>query len=165
MKEKWKIYWVKYRAYVLTVIITALICNDVIAFYNIKSASMEPTLMTGDVVIYNRLAYVTGTPARGDIIAFRREGNTWGKRVIGIAGDVVSFADGDVYVNGSRLDESAYLDASVRTYCNRTFTVPDNCIFVLGDNRMISNDSRFWDKPFVSCDDVVAGYLCTVPIP
>ena len=68
------------------------------------------------------------------------------KRVIGVPGDTVSFSEGFVYINGSKLDEP-YI--SQQTYSSKTFTVPEGCYFMLGDNRGDSKDSREWINPYV----------------
>ena len=83
-----------------------------------------------------------GNPKRGDIISFKNKDKTLIKRVIGVAGDQIEFHDGYVYLNGKKLDESAYLGSYVKTYCAETFLVPKGSVFVLGDNREYSADSR-----------------------
>lgn len=142
------------------VVFTALILNTAVA-----SGSMEPTLRTGDVAIYNRLAYLKHDVSRGDIISFWSDEchALLSKRVIGIAGDEISFKDGYVIINGLVADESDYISDGVETNCTSTFIVPDNCVFVLGDNRENSIDSRFFANPYISCDDIKGKYLGTIP--
>ena len=142
-----------------------LICTYVIFFHIICvgkciSESMEPTVMTGDMTVGNRLAYVIGSPERGDIIEFDHKNNdgvTEGylKRVIGVAGDTITFRDGYVFINGQLAVED-YIDADIETNCTKSFTVPEGCVFVLGDNRENSVDSRMWNEPFVSVDSIVS---------
>ena len=107
------------------------------------------------------MAYVNQEVRRGDIIFFESpEYNaTFGKRVIGLPGDIVEFKDGYVVINGQYVDESAYIDKNVETNCAKTFTVPNGCYFVLGDNRELSNDSRFWLEPFVKQEDIIVRYM------
>lgn len=132
-----------------------------------KSDSMSPYLVTHDFIVGNKLAYKVRTPERGDIVAFRKEENgvekAYCKRVIGLAGDEISFVDGYVFVNGEKLDESEYLDEDVETNCNKTFTVPDDSCFVLGDNRDYSYDSRFWEDPFVPYDTLFERVIFRIP--
>lgn len=131
----------------------------------VASGSMEPTLMTGDVNVYNRLAYVVHDVQRGDVITFWSKENKeyMSKRIIGVAGDHVEFHDGYVFINGLLADESQYLDEDVETNCSKSFDVPDGCVFVLGDNRENSIDSRFFADPYISEDDIIGKYLGSVP--
>ena len=143
-----------------------ILLNFILCISYIASGSMEPTLMTGDCIIENRLAYVIHKPQKGDIISFKNQETkeTMGKRIIGVAGDHIEFFDGYVYINGEQLDESAYLDPDIETNCAATFDVPDGCVFVLGDNRENSNDSRFWQNPYVRIKDIKAKYLFSIPL-
>lgn len=134
----------------------------------ISSDSMEPTLLVHDITISNRLAYVAHNPERGDMISFKHvndEGKTevYGKRVIGVAGDEIRFVDGYVYINGEKSVEE-YIEKDVETNCIRTFTVPEGTVFVLGDNREVSYDSRYWEEPYVQCSDIISKYMFSIPI-
>lgn len=132
----------------------------------IKSASMEPTLMTGDFIVGNRLAYTNIEPQRGDIIFFKKNDEIVGKRVIGIAGDIITFADGKVLINNKVLDESEYLPEDIQTISDKEFKVPEKCVFVLGDNRENSFDSRYWeDISYVEYENIVAKMLFKVSMP
>ena len=129
---------------------------------------MEPTLLVHDITINNRLAYVAHKPERGDMISFKHvndEGKTevYGKRVIGVAGDEIRFVDGYVYINGEKSVEE-YIEKDVETNCIRTFTVPEGTVFVLGDNREVSYDSRYWEEPYVQCSDIISKYMFSIPI-
>jgi len=139
---------------------TVVVRNTVIA-----SGSMEPTLMTGDIALYNKLAYDITDVQRGDIIAFwSDEGNAfYAKRVIGLGGDTIEFHDGYVFINGLLADESLYLDENVETNCSKTFTVPEGCVFVLGDNRDESLDSRYFLNPYIPLEDIEGKYIGSIP--
>ncbi len=116
------------------------------AFY-IPSESMNPTLEIGDRVFVNKFVYRFSEPERGDIIVFRSaEGGNEDliKRVVGLPGDNVEVRDGVLFVNGEHREEP---------YLNRQFpdsgfygptTVPPNHLFMMGDNRANSRDSRFF---------------------
>ncbi len=127
----------------------------------IPSESMLPTLKVGDLGFANCLAYIFGDPKRGDIIVIRSDelGEVMIKRLIGLPGETVSFHDGNVYIDDSLLEE-AYIAPDVRTeaYVNE-FIIPDDCYFLLGDNRECSFDSRFWDEPYVSRDNVIGKFI------
>jgi len=129
------------------------------------SASMEPTLNVGSTTFYNRLAYVKHGIERGDIVSFKSDeyGSIFAKRVIGIPGDEISFKDGYVVINGMIADESDYLDSDIETNCERTFTVPENTVFVLGDNREDSYDSRFWQNPYIPQDKIIGKFMGAFP--
>ncbi len=127
----------------------------------IMSGSMEPTLMTGDTVIY--YANPLYSPEYGDIIEFNHNGEVYSKRVIGVPGDKISFSNGNVYINGAKAPDIAKVkDGITFSPQEDSFTVPDGKMFVLGDNRTNSYDSRFWNNPFVSISDVRGKYLCTL---
>ncbi len=132
----------------------------------IPSGSMEKTIMTGEFLLSNRLAYDHELPKRGDIIVFENNyqssiGDNESyliKRVIGVPGDTIELYNGDVYINGCLLKEWKYTQG--KTYplkINSTrFVVPAGNVFCLGDNREASADCRMWDYPFVPYDAIVA---------
>lgn len=139
---------------------TVVVRNTVIA-----SGSMEPTLMTGDIALYNKLAYEITDVQRGDIIAFWSDESQafLAKRVIGLGGDTIEFHDGYVFINGFLADESLYLDENVETNCSKSFTVPEGCVFVLGDNRDNSLDSRYFLNPYIPLEDIEGKYIGSIP--
>lgn len=115
----------------------------------IPSASMEPTLVDRDRVLVNKLV---GDPDRGDVVVFRRppdleldDVDDLIKRVIGVGGDTVEARDGQVWVNGFPIIEG-YLDPGASTDDFGPIEVPDDHLFVMGDNRVtaMSLDSRFF---------------------
>jgi len=126
-------------------ILLYLAIDSVSARIRVESISMQPTLYEGDMVIVNKLAYRWGEPKRGDIIIFEYppdpKQEPYIKRVIGLPGERVRIADGKVYVNDV-LQTEPYL--KVTTMRGGEWTVPEGALFVLGDNRNNSSDSRAW---------------------
>ncbi|HET7479641.1 MAG TPA: signal peptidase I [Rubrobacteraceae bacterium] len=109
----------------------------------IPSESMVPTLKVGDSVLALKLAYRITDPQRGDVAVFRDpEGDLVIKRIVGLPGDTVAVRDGVLYVNGERKKES-YVDYELT---DSTFYGPDKVppghVYVMGDNRSNSRDSR-----------------------
>ena len=148
-------------AVILAVVLNMfLIVNAVI-----PSASMETTIMTGDRIFGNRLAYVKNDPKRGDIVIFKfpdDEKQLFIKRLIGMPGDTLEMKDGVIYINGEALEEP-YLAAI--TYGDYgPVTVPEGAYFVMGDNRNNSADSRYWKQPFVYRDKILGkAVFCYFP--
>lgn len=158
--KKFKILkWLSF--YICIFIAASLFFKFVLIPGNVPSASMEPTLMTDDKIFVNGLAYTAHDPQRGDIVAFHSKelGCILIKRIVGMPGDTVSFESGYVYINGQPVNET-YLSDSTETNCTKTFKVPDNSYFVLGDNRTNSLDSRFWENPYVTKDSIIGEYCC-----
>ena len=121
-----------------------LVVNLVTARIRVEGDSMEPSLLDGQFVVVNRLAYMVADPQRGDIIVFRFPLNPerrFIKRIIGLPGDTVRVQDGQVYINGEPLQEP-YISAPP-AYNNQWAVGPDELI-VLGDNRNNSSDSQNW---------------------
>lgn len=118
--------------------------NAVSARIRVDGFSMEPTMQSGEFIVVNKLAYTFGQPELGDVIIFqypRDPDQEYIKRVIGTPGDRVMVTDGQVFVNGEFIDEPYIAAAPVY---QSEWTVPDNSLFVLGDNRNNSSDSHTW---------------------
>ncbi len=125
-------------------LIALLVRSFLFQVFSIPSESMVPTLQPGDRVLVNRL---DDDPSRGEVVVFRRP-DTWAgqhndiiKRVIATGGETVEGRDGDVFVDGVPLDES-YLAEGIVTADFGPATVPEGEIWVMGDNRPSSSDSR-----------------------
>lgn len=122
-----------------------LVINTVSARIRIESISMQPTLHADNFVIVNKIAYKVGSLGRGDVIVFRYppdpEREPYIKRIIGLPGESVSVSQGTVSINGEALTE--YYISDPPRY-EGSWIVPDNKLFVLGDNRNSSSDSHSW---------------------
>ena len=161
-RRKTLLGWGIYVAILVTIYITF---HFFLMMARIPSESMEPTIMVHDWTIGDRNAYTSEAPQRGDIINFYQaeEDTIMVKRVIGLPGETVSFVNDHVYIDGEPLDESAYLADDVLTECDETFTVPEGCVFLLGDNREVSLDARYWENPYISYDDIKCEVKVIIP--
>jgi signal peptidase I len=127
----------------------AVLCVLALAFFmrtpQVSGLSMAPRIDSGEIVVINTMAYRFGSPARGDIIAFHHDDPTpaiFIKRIIGLPGDRIAIDNGRVTVNGTVLDEPYVQHSDGRSFA--AVTVPQGQLYVLGDNRADSDDSRFW---------------------
>jgi len=130
------------------VIVAVLIRIFIFEPFIVPTPSMEPTLMVGDKVIINKLAYRFGPVKNGDIVAFHSvtEGEKeLVKRAIAVEGDtIVLTSEGEVFVNGEKVNEEYLPPGQDISYLNQEVTVGADQIFVMGDNRNNSFDSRYF---------------------
>ena len=156
-------------------LVAFLIKTFLMQAYYIPSSSMTPALQVGDRVLVNKLSYEFGEVSRGDLVVFKRTEVDTGdktdliKRVIATEGEVLEISDGEIYItekggNDRKLLVEPYLADGVTTQgfafeglCPEsevnTCLVPENFIFVMGDNRSGSRDSRYFGP--VHTDDIV----------
>lgn len=139
----------------------------------IPSASMVPTLQEGDRLVVEKVSYRFSQPKRGDIIVFRPPAETgfegaYIKRIIGLPGDRMRIQNGQVFINGTPVQED-YIkapplydcpgegDPGSGSFCEREngadFMVPEDAYFVMGDNRNDSQDSHVWG--FLPADNII----------
>ncbi|EGL84214.1 signal peptidase I [Caldalkalibacillus thermarum TA2.A1] len=139
LSEAWE--WLK--AIILAVAIALIIRLLLFAPIVVDGESMLPTLHDRERLIVNKAVYLWSEPQRGDIIVFHAtQDKDWIKRVIGRPGDIVEVKNGRLYINGEPVDEP-YLDPSSQ-FVMHDFReiVPEGELFVMGDNRANSRDSR-----------------------
>ena len=124
-------------------IILFLIINAVSARVRVDGYSMQPTLDNAQFVLVNRLAYKGHLPERGDIIVFRSLNSPEDliKRVIGLPGEQILVENGQVLIDGKILSESYIAESPAYS---GTWNVPEDHLFVMGDNRNDSSDSHAW---------------------
>ena len=155
--------------YIITISIFLIVFTCVFSVNKVPSTSMEPTIEPKSFIINWRFPFLVGDPIpnHGDIVVFRPGGQDRRllvKRVIGLPGDQISFEGGYVFRNGEKLEEP-YLQAEGVTYSDtERFSVPDGCIFVMGDNRLHSRDSRYMENPFIPVKNILAKELVSFPM-
>lgn len=147
---------------VLWILCTVAACILVVLFFTvwfaplyIGNASMAPTLVEGDTVLYDNLSKYVRYFERGDIVAFRHPvtGQTQVKRVVALPGETVRIAEGRVLINDKYvLDESDYVTAVL---CDaEAVTVPEGFVYVLSDDRAYGDDSRDAGVGVIAVEDV-----------
>lgn len=147
---------------IIAVIVALILKNFVFANAVVPTGSMLNTIQEKDMIIASRLAYINNDPERYDVVIFKfpdNEDKIYVKRVIGLPGETVEIVNGIVYVTKPD-GETVQVDSSFITNCNPSgdygpYTVPEECYFMLGDNRNSSEDSRFWNNKFVSKDKIL----------
>lgn len=142
----------------------AWLCNHLLIMNTqVPTGSMQDTIPKPSRIISSRVHYWFRDPERGDVVLFDPpDGDRYYyvKRIIGIPGDTLVIIDGQVYLNGSDepLDEP-YLKETPYPMDFGPYTVPEDCYFVMGDNRNHSNDARYWHNTFVPRDKIYAKAL------
>lgn len=145
------IAWMLLKELVETVVLSLIIfllIRLVVQNYRIESHSMEPNFTEGQFILVNKLAYKLGTPERGEVLVFHNPQNLeedFIKRIIGLPGDTLEIHDNQVWINGKLLEEPFERGEYTPGYVFGPVTVPPNHLFVMGDNRGNSRDSRFPD--------------------
>jgi len=155
------------EAIVVALVLALTIRTFVVQAFKIPSSSMEPTLLIGDHILVNKFIYGIpvpftdiklvpfATPKRWDVIVFRfplDKRKDYIKRVVGLEGDTVEVIDKKVFINGKEIEDNYgfHKDTIIFPKENQhrdnfgPFTVPKDSVFVMGDNRDSSFDSRFW---------------------
>lgn len=135
---------------VVAVVLAFLIRQFVVELYIVDGPSMRPTLQSQQRLVVNKFIYSFREPEKGEILVFqypRDPSRDFIKRVIATPGDTVEIKDGRVLVNDQVLSEDYILEKTRGDYPKST--VPQGTVFVMGDNRNNSEDSRFADVGFV----------------
>ncbi|WP_455539578.1 signal peptidase I [Terrisporobacter sp.] len=149
--------WVKVFA---LAIVFAFVITQFVKPTLVNGDSMYPTLQDGNYLLIDRMSYKFKEPKHGDIIVFKSDlkqddgsSKDLVKRVIGVSGDKVKIKDSKVYVNGKKINEPYIYNQP--TEGDIDTVVPQGSVFVLGDNREISLDSRYDSVGFISESDIL----------
>jgi signal peptidase I len=126
----------------LAVVLALCVHTWVGQLVTVDGPSMQPGLYTGEKVLVGRVEYYFASPKRGDIVLARFPGSDMNyiKRVIGLGGERIAVNDGAVYIDGKKLDEP-YIPERIREDMAE-ITIPEGSVFLMGDNRNDSTDSR-----------------------
>lgn len=141
-----------------------LINKTLIYTVSSPTGSMEETIMIGDRVTTLRTAYTFTDPKRGDIIVFPYPDNEEEdliKRIIGLPGETIEGRDGYVYIDGEKLEEEYVMDELDKDF--GPYDIPEDMYFMMGDNRSISFDSRYWTNKFVHINKISGKALFKYP--
>ena len=134
----------------VAVILAFIIRTFIVELYIVDGPSMRPTLESHERLVVNKFLYAFRSPEKGEILVFQYPRDTsrdFIKRVIATQGDTIEIKDGRVYVNDKVLNEDYILEKTRSEYPKSV--VPEGTVFVMGDNRNNSEDSRFADVGFV----------------
>ncbi|WZL74823.1 signal peptidase I [Clostridiaceae bacterium 35-E11] len=140
--------WMK--AIIMAIGLAIIIKLFIFEFIQIDGNSMFPTLAHQERFIVNKFQYILHKPQIGDVVVFEHPHNNHYqliKRVVAKEGDTIEIIDGQVFVNNKRIKESYILEKTSENFKKRM--IPRNTVFVLGDNRNNSKDSRFEDIGFI----------------
>ncbi|MBI4159998.1 signal peptidase I [Candidatus Wolfebacteria bacterium] len=135
---------------IIAVLTVFIVRNFLVQPFLVSGASMEPAFQSGDYLLIDELAYRFRAPERGEVVVFRYPGNEsvyYIKRLIGLPGEKVLFADGKVRVSNKEFPQGFFLDESYLSAHMPTSgeeVVLKDEYFVMGDNRPYSYDSRSW---------------------
>ncbi|MBR2179251.1 MAG: signal peptidase I [Selenomonadaceae bacterium] len=138
---------------VAAVVMALLIRTFIVELYIVDGPSMRPTLQHEERLVVNKFIYRLRNPEKGEILIFKYPRDTsrdFIKRVIATGGDTIEIKEGRVYVNDQMLKEDYILEKTRTEYPK--VTIPEGTVFVMGDNRNNSDDSRFADVGFVPLD-------------
>lgn len=152
-RPKWVSFLIETVQTVVLAVVLYIVIDTVVARVRVENVSMLPTLQPGEFLMVSKFAYQLGEPQHGDVIVFHNPLNVqedFIKRVIGVPGDMVKVQGGKVFVNDVPWSEN-YIAA--HPDYDGAWKVPEDSLFVLGDNRNQSSDSHRWG--FVPMKNVV----------
>ena len=154
--------WRAVGIYIAFILVIIILFQTVFMISLISSGSMERTIRTNSIVFSTRYDVGEDKLERYDIVTFVAPDDpnvTYIKRIIGLPGETIDVKEGKVYADGVELDGSF-----IKGHQNQTgdgiYKIPEGCYFFMGDNRNNSNDSRFWENPYVPIKNIQAKAKC-----
>lgn len=146
--------------FAVALVVAFLLKNYIIINADVPTGSMENTIIPGDRLIGNRLAYIKEGPERGDVVIFRypdREEDLYVKRVIGLPGETVDIVDGAIYIDGDEepLRENYLKEEWTVATGTYHYEIPEDSYLMLGDNRNDSWDARYWTNTYVQREKIL----------
>lgn len=134
--------------YFLIIVMVILIRTFIITPVRVNGTSMDPTLKNGEIMILNKIKYNKNDIKRFDIVVVKMDKELLIKRVIGLPNEEIKYVDNKLYINGEYIKEPFLNDDVYTTNFSlddfKLKKIPENCYFVMGDNREVSLDSRIF---------------------
>lgn len=152
--------WMMLRELIETIVLSLvifLLIRQVVQNYRIESHSMQPNFYEGEFILVNKLAYRLGAPERGDVLVFHNPNNEdedYIKRIIGLPGDNLDIHNGTVFINGKPLVEQYPINEIPPSSTYGPVVIEPDHLFVMGDNRPQSQDSRSFGQ---LSEDLIVG--------
>ena len=134
--------------YLLIIVMVILIRTFIITPVRVNGTSMDPTLKNGEIMILNKIKYNKNDIKRFDIVVVKMDKELLIKRVIGLPNEEIKYVDNKLYINGEYIKETFLNDDVYTTNFSlddfKLKKIPENCYFIMGDNREVSLDSRIF---------------------
>lgn len=163
-----KRFWKEWGDVVILLAVVFVLFKFILQLAWVPTGSMETNIPAKSLQICWQLPYKLGDPLpkHGDVITFWSDecNEVLVKRAIGLPGDTVSISGGYVFLNGEPLDESYLPAQGITESPEPSFTVPEGCVFFMGDNRTGSFDARFWANHYIPVSQLQAKALLTISV-
>lgn len=143
-KAKSRNEWMEWsKAIIFAIVIAILLRTFIFSTSIVEGESMDPTLEDGERIIFNKIVYLVGKPARGDVVIIQHPFKNYVKRIIALPGETVEMKNHELYINDEIYDQP-FITEEAKNHTGNfgPLVIPEKSYFVMGDNRAISKDSR-----------------------